>query len=496
MRGGRSGQARRYNSGMTTHELRDLDQARQFVLQGLWLQRATAPAAATVRPALEWALEIASGGQPLPPVGFVADLGNVLLGLDRDARPQRDPAGLPGLPGGLARTYEDLVLGKVFADWTVERAGDAVRRFQGRDRARGVAFVVNQFRERAGFEGVLLSPAVFKSLLEAPPDEVLARGWDALSRAGVQPLLVRLYENLIAASRRVAEVLGSEDVFELEHGTALAELGQRVALRQVLQTAARFEAGLSKHKPRPPAGRREVPTRVLDEDTYPVGGFASLSTRGSIESLLHSQLAYMEPATAPRPDLFDIKFLRDELLYYSRDENQFLRRRRSFVIALMPDLVQARFKDVELPTQRIILALALLVTLVRKLTEWLSADALVFEFLFVAEGGAQPLGQESALLGMLLREAIANGTARLENVASPEAAGRVVTERARRSLCHGLTVGSRPAVLAAEGAAVSQLVVAGARPRLVTEDGDVPAEGEEAMDVWAAVLERLLQAWV
>ena len=31
---------------------------------------------------------------------------------------------------------------------------------------------------------------------------------------------------------------------------------------------------------------------------------------------------------AERPDLFDIKFLRDELLYYARDENRFLRRRQ------------------------------------------------------------------------------------------------------------------------------------------------------------------------
>ena len=65
-----------------------------------------------------------------------------------------------------------------------------------------------------------------------------------------------------------------------------------------------------------------------------------------------------------RSDLFDIKFLRDELLYYARDENQFLRRRRTFVVAFFPDLVQARFKDVELPCQRIVLLLALVVTAV------------------------------------------------------------------------------------------------------------------------------------
>src|SRR4051794_36271504 len=343
---------------MNPHELRDLDAARQFVVQGLWLQRVTPPAAAGVRPALAWALEVAAGGQPLPPVGFVADLGHVLLGSDRDARPHRDAAGQPGLPGGLARTYEDLVLGKVYADWTVERAGDALRRYQGRDRARGVAFVVNQFRERAGFGGVLLSPAVLKALLDAPADEILSRGWDSLGR-GVQPLLVELYEGLIAAARRTAEVLGPEDVFELEHGTALHDLGQRLALRQVLQAANGLEAALPKHRVKPLARRMEVPTRILDEDTYPVGGFTSISTRGSVESLLHSQLAYMEPEDAERPDLFDIKFLRDELLYYSRDENQFLRRRRTFVFVLGPDLIATRFKDSDLPYQRGVLMLAL-----------------------------------------------------------------------------------------------------------------------------------------
>src|SRR5208283_2394504 len=129
-----------------------------------------------------------------------------------------------------------------------------------------------------------------------------------------------------------AEVLGSEDIFELEHGTALVEMGQRVALRQLLVAADRLEAALPHHRVRPLAGRREVPTRVLDEDTYPVGGYSSVSTRGSIESLLHSQLAFMEKDE--RPDLFDIKYIRDELLYYSRDENQFLRRRRTFEFAL------------------------------------------------------------------------------------------------------------------------------------------------------------------
>ena len=127
--------------------------------------------------------------------------------------------------------------------------------------------------------------------------------------------------------------------------------------------------------------------------------------------------------TQERPDLFDVKFLCDELLYYSRDENQFLRRHRTFVFVLYPDLTTTRFKDAELPYQRGVLLLALMTTAMRKLTEWLSADALVFEVLFVRDGEETPLAPEFDLLKTLWREAIVNRTALLEHLSSAEVAG-------------------------------------------------------------------------
>src|SRR5579885_445313 len=123
----------------TTYELRDLDEARQFLAQGLWLQRVRAPAAAMVRPALRWALEVASAGHPLPPVGFVADLGHVALGADWEAKAGREAMPVPGMDPGVMRTYEDYVLGKLYADWTFARASDVLRRFQGDERDRDQA---------------------------------------------------------------------------------------------------------------------------------------------------------------------------------------------------------------------------------------------------------------------------------------------------------------------------------------------------------------------
>ena len=480
---------------MNVQVLRNPDEAHGFLLQGLWLQRAAPPGASTVKHILEWSLEIAAGGQPLLPLGIVADFGHAAYGADRVPRTSREQPTIPGLPPTLMRTYEDLVLGKIYADWSFERASDAMRQFQGRDRAIGLAYLIRQFRDRAGVGGVELSPGIIRSLLEANPEELLHRGWESLSANGPQPILIELYEALIAGARRMAEILALEDVIALEQRTALADMGQYVAHRQVLQTANLLEAGLPRSKVKPLAGRREVPTRVLDEDTYPVGGFTSISTRGSVESLLHSQLAFMERDPASRPDLFDIKFLRDELYYYSRDENQFLRRRRTFLFCLYPDLVKSRFKDPELPVQRIIMLLGLLLTAVRKLSEWLGADALKFEFLFLQDKDAKPLAQEAALLEMLFREQIANKTVEIRHFA--EELGRYADQKAQRSLCHLLAIGAGDAEVETEAAVTSEFIVRGPRPqlRIGHMQFDEPI-AEDAVESWTGALERLLMLWV
>jgi hypothetical protein len=481
---------------MRTYEIRDLDQARRFVVQGLWWQRVLPPQAGTVREVLEWAKELASLGHPLPPVGFLADVGHIAFVMDWEGRAPRDAAAVPALPVNLLSTYEDHVLGKLYADWTFGRASDALRRYQGRDRARGLAFLVNQFRQRSGFLGVEFSPGVLHGALDAPPEEVLNQGWESLRQHGPEPVLVDLYESMLAAARRTAEVLGPEDVFELEHGTALDDEGPRLARQQVLRAAAQFEAALPRHRIRPQARRMEVPTRILDEDTYPVGGFTSISNRGSVESLLHSQLAFMEKDERERPDLFDIKFLRDELLYYARDENQFLRRRRTFVFALHPELVGTRFKDAELPYQRGVLLLALMLVVIRKLTEWLTTDALFFQVLFLGDDEDEPLEEERERVEALLREQIANKTVEVNRLATGQLAAHC-TALARRSLCHCLVVAPKPEPLHAEDATTTLLAVDGPRPAL-GDDFTVPEipEADDALEGWQKVMEEILQRWI
>ncbi|MBX9623852.1 MAG: hypothetical protein K2X82_08550 [Gemmataceae bacterium] len=481
---------------MEPSELRDLDAARRYVVEGLWLQRAARPTPATVRPALEWAMEVVAAGHPLPPVGFVADVGYVALGADAEHR-AKDPVPVPGWPPAVGRMYEDYLLGRLYADWAFERAGDALRKYHGRDRIKGVAYLVDRVRERAGLPGVSLPPAAVRRLLTANPEEVLSSAWDGLLRDGPSARLVEMYRAMGEAGRRLSEVLVKEDVEALEDGSALGDLGQYVALRQVRRTAARLAGLLPARAVRPLVGRREVPTRILDEDQYPVGGYTSIATKGSVESLLHSQLAYIEDDPAEAPDLFDVKFARDELFYYSRDENQFLRRRRAFVFALFPDLLAARFKDPELPAQRIVMVLSAVLTLVGKLSDWLSTDALRFEVLFVRDGERSPLADEQRLMELLLRVPVERGDGLVTTVADRAEAAAHLGRLARQAQVHCLAAGAGPTRLAVENAVVTELVVDGPRPKL--GDGDRPAEdlpADDPFDAWREAVLRVLQLWV
>jgi hypothetical protein len=479
---------------MATYTIRDPTEARRFVQQGLWWQRVVAPTAGRVCAVLEWARELASGGEPLPPPGFVADLGHLALGVgDEPRRPAaRAPEGR--LPINLLRAYEDHVVARLEADADFERAADALRRYGGRDRTRGLAFFLGEFQKRCQAPGVEFSPAVLASLSEARPEDVLGQGWASLERDGPLAVLVDLYEETVRAVRGSAGLVGPEDLFELEHGTALADLGGRVARRQVLQAVSRLEAVLGPHPVRSRPQPAQAPTHLRDEDTYPVGGFSSLSTRGSVESLLHSQLAYMEKDE--RPDLFDVKFLRDELLYYSRDENQLWRRRRTFVFVLHPDLTGTRFKDAELPYQRGVVLLALVVLAVRKLTQWLSADSVRFQIVLVTRGESDPLAAERALLQTLFSEEVANGTVQLLCGAASQLGQRCV-DAARRSLCHCLSIAEGLPPAPEGGGATLRLRVNGPAPMLGDTKSELRVrEADTPLESWGLALRDLLRQWV
>lgn len=472
-------------------EIRDPEEARRHILQGMLLSRAAPISAQRMSDALRWAVELVSDGSPLPLLGFVADVGQIALGppTSIDATPLPD---VEGLDHSLTRRYEDYVLGKLYADLSFERGSDALLRFHGRDRDRGLAYFINQQRIRCGLGGALLTPAVLKGLLQMPPDALIQLTWQSADE-GISDRLIEEYECLIGAVRNTGELLGPEDLFELESGTALAEFGQRIALRHVLQAAETLRRDVPRQKPRSQPRSYRVATNLAEEDSYPIGGFSSISNRGTIESLVRSELAYIDDDV--RPDLFDIKFARNELLYYSRDENQLLRRRITFAFILYPDLVATRIKDDGLPYQRIILVLGSLYIAVKQLIDWLSTDAIRFEFLFVSSTPEEELSSERTLIETLFREEMTLGVVVSESIAMDQIASRC-SALARTSLCHTLSIASNDMQEPDEFSIAARMWIDAAEPTLVFPNEALHESENQGMDAWQDQLERLLRFWV
>ena len=475
---------------MENFQLRDPEFAKSYLLEGILLSRTQPVSEATVELALRLAMEITSDGTPLPPLGLVVDIGIIATNFGTE-RPKL--ARVPGFDDGIARKYEDYVLGKIYSDISFERAIDAIARYENRDKDRAIAYLICQLCRRCNVGGAILSPAVIKTLQKEEHGDILLQAHELISSDGISSDMCDDYESVITSIQSSGELLGVEDVFELEHGTALAEFGQRIALRQVLRVAAELQKDLPNQKPRSRTRSYSVATNILEEDFYPVGGFSSISNKGTIESLLRSELAYIDKGI--RPDLFDIKFARGELLYYSRDENQFLRRRLTFVFTLYPDLVAARFKDSQLQWQRIILVMAILFVIVNRLTQWLSDDSLKFHFLFADEPGADGLDDEINLLETLFREQMENGTVEIQSMDNTEVGG-FCDDLARKSLCQNLLVTSRRKKSNQQLALVSQLIVNDIQPTLELEN-DTKFKSEEAdLDGWREALNSLLRFWV
>jgi len=326
------------------------------------------------------------------------------------------------------RAYEDHLLGRLAADPRFEAACDALARLPQDCRAEGVALLVEQLLAHILFaDATAVSPAVARRVLSRPVPELLELGLaqlrqqtGAAASGELLEAMVSGYEQLVHRARHTDVLLTDKDVFTLENLPVLRSSAQRVAIQQMVDAAQALERALPRRL-RPRLRRRGgTPTRVEDESAYPTGGFASISNSGSMENIVCSELVYIDDSD--EFDLFDVRFAEAELLFYTRDESVFLRNQRTISFLLYPDLVRARFKDAELPWQRLVLVLGLLLCAVRRLSDWLSEEALLFRVVFIdPEGKTSPLGEEQDLCRLLLREWIDKGTVQVTRTAADAA---------------------------------------------------------------------------
>jgi len=407
----------------------------RWLCAGLCLTRQERLTSDTLAVAAPWLLATLAESPTLPPPALVADIGRLVSGFPlAPSAPIADT--LPRLHAAV-RAYDDHVLARLAAEPHLEAVSAALARLPEALRPRGVAFLVSRVLARMGFTaGNPVSPGLARRVLERPPAELLQAGYTVLREPGAGNALERLaegYEALAGAARRAHALLGDAESFTLENLEHLQGKAQRMALEQAVEAAEALSRALPPRLRARPVSIAPVPTALEDEAAFPLGGFSSVSNVGSLENLVTSELVYMEDA--PDLDLFDMRYVEGELLYYTRDESISVRRRRIITFVLPPGLVDARVKDAGVRWQRVVVALGLLLCLVRRLSLWLGSEDLLFRVVFLHAGhGAAALDAERGLCELLLREWRARGTAEVLTAATREevlASAELGAKRAR-----------------------------------------------------------------
>lgn len=468
----------------------DSQRAASFLTACFAVARAPVHTPTWTAPALG-ALEAAYGELPrLSVPTLVFDLMVLLQG------ERLEPVHLDAAPAvrDALRAYEDHVLARLTQDRRWSRLSDGVASAPKEARASAVALVVTQVLARlGGGDGAGVSQAVVRRLGSLPTEELLAQGRAALDEPETAARLVQGLEEVARLARRSREVLTDAEVFVVENVTSLTSLGARVALAQLATAAQLVEERLPTRLRGHVFEDGDAPTALEEESAFPVGGFASLATTGSLENLVTSELIYMDEEGAPRPDLFDVRFVEGELLYYARDESVAVRKRRRLVLVFDASLAAARVLDPKAGFQRLVWLLGAVTALVRKLVEWFDTEALTFELVFV-QGADAPLTEELAVTSLVLREFRERGHVEVSEAASAAEACRIARERfgqrARAILFAtrfpaGLEAQSEPDALVSLTAAIPD--VAWRRGRVAETDSV-----ETAADLWAGLTRRLL----
>lgn len=177
--------------------------------------------------------------------------------------------------------------------------------------------------------GNLHDPGVYFAAAEIP--HALDEKTRADGEFGARTILDRIYRDAIRRWVDDNAQLDDDDLFEIEHPHLFPLPSARTLFRR-MQTAARAirrdlggDVSLREEND-------EVVRLYGEPEVLPLGGFDSFTRRGSITSLVPSELAMVDDREAI--DLFDYKYLENELLYYKREQGLVFRIRRRVCVSL------------------------------------------------------------------------------------------------------------------------------------------------------------------
>jgi hypothetical protein len=314
----------------------------------------------TYKDAITWLRSCWEAGEEHLPLHLVHDLGMLLLrGSGFRFASSASLGKWPEEERQLRLAYEDRVLGKWAVDPSILAAHIEIAgmRPSHQEAAISHAIYIALARPLSVIEEL---PAGNAAHLRVMSLEFLAKlpesfdGWEPLDPEWRAWGLVQL--DLCTKALSMGRLFEDEDLWEIAHFPQLPSESARLSLREMNTAAARIGAI-------PPAmaldverKAQEVPIDIDTSDLYPAGGFDALSTKGAFENMVRTEVSYVGEGATEKGgiDLFDVRFVEGELLFYTRDESPLLDARRdiTWVIDRPADL---RHKHPLLPAQTLVL---------------------------------------------------------------------------------------------------------------------------------------------
>ncbi len=214
---------------------------------------------------------------------------------------------------------------------------DAICKAEGADRLEGIFLLTGADRDTVRAQGI------FQQILERLPpfqsseiafsDTELEKSFavEHATSAGfdVDKTLDAIYTNAAGELHRSEFRFYADDVFEIGHPDLFVRAADRLFFRRM----TRAMKGMSFWTRSVFTLKEEsswVVAKYGEPQTLPLGGYDELTTKGNLSSLVPSELAYIDESLAF--DLFDYKFIENQLTYFKRDSGAVFRIRRDIVV--------------------------------------------------------------------------------------------------------------------------------------------------------------------
>ncbi|MGM0600271.1 MAG: hypothetical protein ACQETH_10700 [Candidatus Rifleibacteriota bacterium] len=216
---------------------------------------------------------------------------------------------------------------------------DLIRKAPGADRLEGIFIISGADRDPVLAQPVLVQlidrlPAFrHKALVFSESDFEKSFEVENPANAGfnMQEVLQLIYKSSIEEFSQKSFSFDADDIFEIGHPQLFSRAADRLFYRRMvnamhgLGTWTRSIFTLKEES-------SWVVTKYGEPQVLPLGGYDELTNKGTISSIVPSELAYMDESM--EFDLFDYKFIENQLMYFKRDSGAVFRIRRDIRIKL------------------------------------------------------------------------------------------------------------------------------------------------------------------